>query len=107
VYLALAPKSNALYTAYGGVMEDVHKTEADPVPLHLRNAVTGLMKNVGYGQGYKYAHNFDAKVTDMTCLPDNLADRTYYQPTDQGFELRLRQRLEDIRKIKSRSSSES
>jgi putative ATPase len=107
VYLALAPKSNALYTAYGEVMEDVHKTEADPVPLHLRNAVTGLMKNVGYGQGYKYAHNFDEKVTDMTCLPDNLADRTYYQPTDQGFELRLRQRLEDIRKIKSRSSSES
>jgi len=107
VYLALAPKSNALYTAYGEVMEDVHKTEADPVPLRLRNAVTGLMKNVGYGQGYKYAHNFDEKVTDMTCLPDNLADRTYYKPTDQGFELRLRQRLEDIRKIKSRSSSES
>jgi putative ATPase len=107
VYLALAPKSNALYTAYGEVMEDVHKTEADPVPLHLRNAVTGLMKNVGYGQGYKYAHNFDEKITDMTCLPDNLADRTYYQPTDQGFELRLRQRLEDIRKRKSRSSSES
>jgi putative ATPase len=107
VYLALAPKSNALYTAYGEVMQDVHKTEADPVPLHLRNAVTGLMKNVGYGQGYKYAHNFDEKVTDMTCLPDNLAGRTYYKPTDQGFEQRLRQRLEDIRKIKSRSSSES
>jgi putative ATPase len=107
VYLALAPKSNALYTAYGNVMEDVHRTEADPVPLHLRNAVTGLMKNVGYGQGYKYAHNFEEKVTDMTCLPDNLSDRTYYQPTEQGFEQRLRQRLEDIRKIKSRSSSES
>src|ERR1700719_819552 len=99
VYLALAPKSNALYTAYGEVMEDVHKTEADPVPLHLRNAVTGLMKNVGYGQGYKYAHNFDEKVTDMTCLPDNLADRAYYKPTDQGFEQRLRQRLDEIRKI--------
>src|ERR1700729_2384820 len=97
VYLALAPKSNAVYTAYGEVMDDVHKTEADPVPLHLRNAVTGLMKNVGYGQGYKYAHNFDEKVTDMTCLPDNLAGRTYYKPTDQGFEQRLRQRLEDIR----------
>ncbi len=101
VYLSLAPKSNALYTAYGDVMEDVRKTEADPVPLHLRNAVTGLMKNVGYGQGYKYAHNFDEKVTDMQCLPDNLAGRTYYQPTDQGFEQRIRQRLEDIRKIKS------
>ena len=106
VYLSLAPKSNALYTAYGDVMDDVHKTEADPVPLHLRNAVTGLMKNVGYGQGYKYAHNFEEKVTDMRCLPDNLAGRTYYQPTDQGFEQRIRQRLDDIRKIKSKPSTE-
>src|SRR5208283_579188 len=65
VYLSLAPKSNALYTAYGKVLEDVRKTEADPVPLHLRNAVTGLMKNIGYAQGYKYAHNFEEKVTDM------------------------------------------
>jgi putative ATPase len=105
VYLALAPKSNAVYTAYGQVLDDVHKTEADPVPLHLRNAVTGLMKNVGYGEGYKYAHNFEEKVTDMTCLPDNLANRTYYKPTDQGFEQRLRARLEEIRKVKSRSAS--
>jgi putative ATPase len=101
VYLSLAPKSNAVYTAYGEVLNDVHKTEAEPVPLHIRNAVTGLMKNIGYGQGYKYAHNFDDKVTDMTCLPDNLAGRTYYKPTDQGFEQRLRQRLDEIRKIKS------
>jgi putative ATPase len=107
VYLSLAPKSNALYTAYGEVMDDVHKTEADPVPLHLRNAVTGLMKNAGYGQGYKYAHNVEQKVTDMRCLPDNLAGRTYYQPTDQGFEQRIRQRLDDIRKIKSKPSTES
>jgi len=105
VYLALAPKSNAVYTAYGEVLDDVHKTEADPVPLHLRNAVTGLMKNVGYGEGYKYAHNFDEKVTDMTCLPDNLASRTYYKPTDQGFEQRLRARLEEIRKVKSRTAT--
>jgi putative ATPase len=105
VYLALAPKSNAVYTAYGEVLDDVHKTEADPVPLHLRNAVTGLMKNVGYGQGYKYAHDFDEKLTDMTCLPDNLAGRTWYKPTDQGFEQRLRARLEEIRKVKSRSAS--
>ncbi len=104
VYLSLAPKSNALYTAYGDVKEDVQKTEADPVPLHLRNAVTGLMKNVGYGKGYQYAHDYEEKVTNMSCLPDNLADRSYYQPTDQGFEQRIRQRLEDIRKIKSRSS---
>jgi putative ATPase len=105
VYLSLAPKSNAIYAAYGEVLDDVHKTEAEPVPLHIRNAVTGLMKNIGYGQGYKYAHNFDDKVTDMTCLPDNLAGRTYYKPTDQGFEQRLRQRLDEIRKIKSRSAS--
>jgi putative ATPase len=105
VYLALAPKSNAVYTAYGDVLDDVHKTEADPVPLHLRNAVTGLMNNVGYGEGYKYAHNFDEKVTDMTCLPDNLASRTYYKPTDQGFEQRLRARLEEIRKVKSRTAT--
>ena len=107
VYLSLAPKSNALYTAYGEVREDVHKTEADPVPLHLRNAPTGLMRNVGYGKGYKYAHDFEEKVTDMSCLPDNLAGRTYYTPTDQGFEQRLRQRLDDIRKIKARSANKS
>jgi putative ATPase len=104
VYLSLAPKSNALYTAYGEVLEDVHKTEADPVPLHLRNAVTGLMKNIGYAQAYKYAHNFDDKVTDMTCLPDNLSLRTYYKPTDQGFEARLRTRMDEIRKIKSKAT---
>jgi putative ATPase len=104
VYLSLAPKSNALYAAYGDVIEDVRKTEADPVPLHLRNAVTGLMENVGYGKGYQYAHDYEEKVTNMSCLPENLAGRTYYQPTDQGFEQRIRQRLEDIRKIKSRSS---
>jgi putative ATPase len=107
VYLSLAPKSNALYTAYGAVMEDVRKTEADPVPLHLRNAVTGLMKNVGYGKDYKYAHDYEEKTTDMSCLPDNLADRTYYKPTDQGFEQRLRQRIEDIRKIKIRMAPKS
>jgi putative ATPase len=105
VYLSLAPKSNALYTGYGEVLGDVQKTEADPVPLHLRNAVTGLMKNVGYGQGYKYAHNFEEKVTDMTCLPDNLSSRTYYKPTDQGFEQRIRTRLEEIRKLKFRTAS--
>src|SRR5712671_5897125 len=105
VYLSLAPKSNALYTAYGDVQEDVQKTEADPVPLHLRNAPTGLMKNLGYGKDYQYAHNYEEKVTNMQCLPDNLAGRSWYKPTDQGFEQRLRQRLEEIRKIKSRGAS--
>src|SRR6202049_3320907 len=105
VYLSLAPKSNALYTGYGEVIEDVHKTEADPVPLPRRNAPTGVMKNIGYGKGYQYAHEYEDKVTGMQCLPDNLAGRNYYQPTDQGCEQRLRQRLDEIRKIKSRSAS--
>jgi putative ATPase len=107
VYLSLAPKSNALYTAYGEVQEDVQKTEADPVPLHLRNAVTGLMKNMGYGKDYKYAHNFEEKITNMLCLPDNLADRAWYKPTDQGFEQRLRVRMEEIRKLKSRAAEKT
>ena len=102
VYLSLAPKSNAVYAAYGEVLDDVHKTEADPVPLHLRNAPTGLMKHLGYGEGYKHAHSFEEKVTDMPCLPDNLASRIYYHPTDQGFEQRLRLRLDEIRKLKSK-----
>ena len=105
VYLSLAPKSNAVYAAYGEVLDDVHKTEADPVPLHMRNAPTGLMKNLGYGKDYQYAHNYEEKVTDMQCLPGNLAGRSWYKPTDQGFEVRLRTRLEEIRKIKSRGAS--
>jgi putative ATPase len=104
VYLCLAPKSNELYTAYGNVLEDVHKTEADPVPLHLRNAVTGLMKNIGYAKGYQYAHDYDDRVTNMSCLPDNLANRTYYRPSDQGFESRLRTRLSEIAQLKKKSS---
>jgi putative ATPase len=102
VYLSLAPKSNALYVGYGDVLDDVRKTEAEPVPLHLRNAVTGLMKNVGYGEGYKYAHDFGDKVTEMQCLPDNLVGRQYYRPTDQGFEARLRTRLSEIAKLKKK-----
>ena len=102
VYLSLAPKSNAVLAAYAEVLEDVHKTQADPVPLHLRNAPTGLMKNLGYGAGYQYAHSFEDKVTDMPCLPDHLAQRIYYHPTDQGFEQRLRLRLDEIRKLKSK-----
>jgi putative ATPase len=105
VYLSLAPKSNALYTAYGDVQEEVQQTEADPVPLHLRNAPTGLMKNLGYGKDYQYAHNYQEKVTNMQCLPDNLVGRSWYKPTDQGFEARLRARLDEIRKIKSHASS--
>ena len=98
VYLALAPKSNALYTAYGAVQQDVERTVAEPVPLHLRNAPTGLMKGLGYGAGYQYAHDLDAKVADMQCLPDNLKNRRYYFPTQEGIEKRIRERMEEIRK---------
>jgi putative ATPase len=102
VYLSLAPKSNALYTGYGSVVTDLESTRTEPVPLHLRNAPTGLMKNIGYGKGYQYAHDVEEKVTGMTCLPDSLAGRIYYHPTDQGFETRLRQRMEEIRRIKQK-----
>jgi putative ATPase len=98
VYLALAPKSNALYLAYGEVQQDIERTPAEPVPLHLRNAPTGLMKHLGYGKGYQYAHDLERKVADMQCLPDNLKDRRYYQPTGKGEEKRLRERLEEIRR---------
>jgi putative ATPase len=103
VYLAVAPKSNALLSAYGEVQSDVERTAAEPVPLHLRNAPTGLMKHLGYGQGYQYAHNLETKVADMQCLPDNLKDRTYYQPTNEGVEKRIRERLDEIKKQRTRS----
>ncbi|HTA22870.1 MAG TPA: replication-associated recombination protein A [Terriglobales bacterium] len=106
VYLSVAPKSNALYTAYSEVQQDVEQTAAEPVPLHLRNAPTGLMKGMGYGQGYKYAHDLEDKVADMQCLPDNLRDRSYYQPTNEGLEKRISERLEEIKKKRSRKSSE-
>ena len=107
VYLSLAPKSNAVYKAYGAVRDDLQSTMAEPVPLHIRNAVTGLMKNVGYGKGYQYAHDAGEKVTDMTCLPESLAGRVYYNPTDRGFEARIRQRLEEIRRIQKKAAGGS
>jgi putative ATPase len=106
VYLCAAPKSNALYTAFGAVHDDVEQTAQDPVPLHLRNAPTGLMKNLGYGAGYQYAHNLDEKVADMECLPDNLRGRRYYHPTEEGIEKRIKARMEEIRQLKSKSHRE-
>src|SRR5262249_7634718 len=103
VYLAVAPKSNALYTAYGEVQDDVERTSAEPVPLHLRNAPTGLMKHLGYGKGYQYAHNLETKVANMQCLPDNLKNRKYYEPTNEGIEKRIRERLEEIRKQRGKA----
>ncbi|MGA9474982.1 MAG: replication-associated recombination protein A [Terriglobales bacterium] len=104
VYLCAAPKSNALYTAYGAVQQDVEQTAAEPVPLHLRNAPTGLMKGLGYGKGYQYAHDSDDKVAEMQCLPDSLRDRVYYHPTNEGVEKRIRERFEEIKRLKSSSS---
>ena len=102
VYLSVAPKSNALYTAYGEVLQDVERTAAEPVPLHLRNAPTRLMKGLGYGRGYQYAHDLESKVADMQCLPDNLKDRTYYHPTGEGYERELQKRMEEIKKALKR-----
>jgi putative ATPase len=103
VYLALAHKSNALYTAYAEVQHDVEATAAESVPLHLRNAPTGLMKGLGYGQGYQYAHDVEGKIADMQCLPDNLRDRTYYHPTSEGVEKRIRERMEEIKRHRSKA----
>ncbi len=100
VYMAMAPKSNALYTGYGEVKRDAQSNVAQSVPLHLRNAVTGLMADVGYGEGYQYAHHAPEKLTNMTCLPDNLKDRRYYRPTDEGFEKRLKERIKAIEEWK-------
>lgn len=107
VYLALAPKSNALYTAYTTVQVDVERTAAESVPLHLRNAPTGLMKGLGYGEGYKYAHDLDNKVADMQCLPDNLKDRVYYEPTNEGVEKRIREHLQEIKRRRTGSAAKS
>jgi putative ATPase len=107
VYLALAPKSNALYTAYAEVQQDVEATAAESVPLHLRNAPTGLMKGLGYGQGYQYAHDLEGKIADMQCLPDNLRDRTYYHPTKEGVEKRIRERMEEIKRRRSPGKPDS
>ena len=105
VYLSVAPKSNALYAAYGAVQQDVEQTAAESVPLHLRNAPTGLMKGLGYGRGYQYAHDTEEKVADMQCLPDSLRDRVYYHPTNEGVEKRIRERLEEIKRLKTPTPS--
>ena len=104
VYLATAPKSNALYTAYSAVREDVERTRADPVPLHLRNAPTPLMRHVGYGKAYRYAHVYEGAQVEQQHLPDAIKDRTYYHPSDRGYERTLRERLEafEAQRAKSR-----
>ncbi len=96
-YLSLAPKSNALYTAYGAAKKDATETLAEPVPLQIRNGVTDLMQDLGYGKDYQYAHNTKDKLTTMQTMPDNLIGKTYYHPTDQGSEAKVKERLEQIK----------
>jgi len=107
VYLSVAPKSNAIYTAYSRVVSDVQNTLNEPPPLQIRNAPTNLMKELGYGKDYQYAHDLKEKVADMECLPDALRGRQYYHPTDQGMERRIAEILVEIRQRKKRSSSKS
>ena len=93
IYLATAPKSNAVYRAYEEAAEDALQQLAEPVPLHIRNAPTRLMKELNYGKGYRYAHDEDEGVADMDCLPPSLQGRQYYRPTDRGFEEEIRRRM--------------
>jgi putative ATPase len=102
VYLALAPKSNAVYTAYGEVLADIEAKPAEPVPLHLRNAPTKLMKELDYGKDYQYAHDVEGKVAAMDCLPPSLVGRRYYQPTSEGRERLLGQRMEEIARLRGK-----
>jgi putative ATPase len=107
VYLSLAPKSNALYAGYSAVVSDVQRTFNEPPPLHIRNAPTNLMKELGYGKGYQYAHDLKDKIADMDCLPESLRNRQYYHPTDQGMERRIQEILIEIRKRKKSTAAKS
>jgi len=102
IYLATAPKSNAVYEAYNQAAEDAHRDVAQPVPLHLRNAPTKLMKDLEYGKGYKYAHSEEDAVADMSCLPSALEGRKYYEPTERGFEKEIKRRLDGWAEIKQK-----
>jgi putative ATPase len=107
VYLATAPKSNAIYTAYQRVQKDVRELENMPVPLHIRNPVTSLMKDLGYGKDYKYPHDYPDHFVEEEYLPENLKGRIYYHPSDQGFEREIKKRLESWRKRKGESNKKN
>lgn len=102
VYLSLAPKSNALDAGYMKARADAQSKMAEPVPLHIRNGVTKLMRDAGYGRGYQYAHDYEDKLTPMSCLPDSLAGRVYYDPTTQGLESKFKERLDMIKAWKEK-----
>ncbi len=101
IYMAMAPKSNAMESAYLAARKDALAQLAEPVPLNIRNAPTRLMKDLDYGKGYQYAHDFEGHITSMQCLPDSLLGREYYQPSDQGLEAKYKARLEQIKKWKA------
>ena len=103
VYLALAPRSNAVYVACEESLQDAREHLAEPVPLHLRNAPTQLMKDLHYGEGYQYAHDTKEKLTHMQCMPDSLQGRKYYRPAGQGDEARILQRLAEIEAWKEKT----
>src|SRR5437867_3658583 len=101
-YLAAAPKSNAVYAGYGDAVHEVRQGDNRPVPLHIRNAPTRLMQDLGYGRGYQYAHDFEEQTTPMECLPESLTGRRFYEPKDVGLEQEIRQRLEKMRSARKR-----
>lgn len=102
VYLSMAPKSNALYTAYGKARADALQMLSEPVPLQIRNGVTKLMQELHYGDGYQYAHDTEEKVTDMQCLPDSLQGRSYYEPTTQGNEKQVKERMQEVERLRNK-----
>jgi putative ATPase len=102
-YLAASPKSNAAYTGYNSAVREVRQGDNPPVPLHIRNAPTGLMKDLGYGSGYQYAHDLEEQTAAMNCLPEAIADRRFYEPKDAGAEAGIKERLERMRKARTRS----
>lgn len=102
VYMSMVPKSNSLYVAYETAKKDALNHLSEPVPLVIRNGVTKLMKELDYGKGYKYAHDYEDKLTDMQCLPDSLIGREYYKPTEQGVEKKFKERLREIKEWKKR-----
>ena len=104
IYMAMTPKSNSVYTAYESAKKDALTQLAEPVPLVIRNGVTKLMRELDYGAGYQYAHDFEDKLTDMQCLPDSLLGREYYRPTEEGVEGRFKNRLAEIKRWKREHS---
>ena len=100
LYMAGAPKSDTAYRAWGEVVSDIRAGRVEPVPMNLRNAPTGLMKDLGYGRGYQHAHDFEQAVTDMSCLPEGLKGRVYYHPSESGYEKTMKERLEHFARLR-------